>query len=63
MSRYQFQVGTTYQRSQIRKQLGLDPDAKGGSWYTGCLLMDTTPLQMRTTLTHGSQPFIGFVAD
>lgn len=35
MSRYQFQVGKTYQRSQIRKQLGLDPDAKGGSWYTG----------------------------
>jgi len=35
MSRYQFEMGKSYQRSQIRKQLGLDPDAKGGSWYTG----------------------------
>lgn len=35
MSRYTFQVGRTYKRSQIKKAIGLDPNAKGGPWDTG----------------------------
>lgn len=35
MSRYAFEVGRTYKRSQIKEAIGLDPNAKGGPWDTG----------------------------
>lgn len=35
MGRYNFQVGNTYKRSQIKEAIGLDPNAKGGPWDTG----------------------------
>lgn len=35
MSRYTFEIGKRYTRRQIRQVIGLDPDVKGGNWYTG----------------------------
>ncbi|MBH0311494.1 hypothetical protein I7E32_14080 [Alcaligenes faecalis] len=35
MSQFTFEVGVLYKRSQIKEAIGLDPTAKGGSWYTG----------------------------
>ncbi|TCS38377.1 hypothetical protein EDC30_102114 [Paucimonas lemoignei] len=35
MTRFTFQVGKAYKRSQIKEAIGLDPNAKGGPWDTG----------------------------
>lgn len=35
MNLYSFHIGKTYKRSQILEAIGLDPDTKGGPWYTG----------------------------
>lgn len=35
MSQYTFEVGKPYKRSQVLESIGLDPETKGGPWYTG----------------------------
>jgi len=35
MNRYSFQLNKAYKRSQILESIGLDPDTKGGPWFTG----------------------------
>lgn len=35
MVKYSFKVGSMYKRSEIKQAIGLDPNARGGPWYTG----------------------------
>jgi hypothetical protein len=35
MSKYKFKVNVQYKRAEVIKAIGLDPEARGGPWYTG----------------------------
>lgn len=35
MSKYEFKTNTQYKRHEVMAAVGLDPEARGGPWYTG----------------------------